>query len=107
IAFAKSKIQAPLPPAMAVERPALQTRLMEALSSRKLVLLAAPAGYGKTTLLAQTLRKLPPDTAMVWMRVEPADDLHRFCACLTAALDPHDVPWRTAPEALAALAEQP
>jgi LuxR family maltose regulon positive regulatory protein len=107
IAFAKSKIQAPLPPATAVLRPSLQSRLQQALEARTLVLLAAPAGYGKTTLLAQALRALPPVVASVWMRVEPTDDLHRFCTCLAAALDAYDVPWRVAPEAMAGLAEHP
>jgi LuxR family maltose regulon positive regulatory protein len=107
VAFARSKIQPPLPPAAAIERPALQRRVEQAIRSRALVLLAAPAGYGKTTLLSQTLRKLGPEMAIAWMRVEPTDDLHRFCTCLAAALDAYDVPWRVAPEAMAALAEDP
>src|SRR4030095_8767155 len=35
---------------------------------------------------------------------EEGDDLHRLLECLVCALEPFDLPWRTAPEALVAAA---
>lgn len=57
----------------------------------RLVLIAAPAGFGKTTLLAQwlaALRERSPSPAVAWLPVEPADrDIGSFLADLTAALN--------------------
>ena len=54
----------------------------------KVVVARGPAGYGKTTLLAQCqarLQALPMRTA--WLTLDRADnDLSRFLRCLTAAL---------------------
>jgi LuxR family transcriptional regulator, maltose regulon positive regulatory protein len=100
--FAHTKIQPPRPRAALIERDALQARLAEALTTRCVVLLSAPAGYGKTTLLAQQVARLPPDVAVAWISADAGDDLHRLLECMIAALEPFDPPWRTAPEALAA-----
>jgi LuxR family transcriptional regulator, maltose regulon positive regulatory protein len=87
---------------MPVERGTLQARLAEALTARRVVLLCAPAGYGKTTLLAQQIALLPPQAAVAWISADRGDDLHRLFECFAAALEPFDPPWRTAPESLAA-----
>jgi LuxR family maltose regulon positive regulatory protein len=45
---------------------------------------------------------LPAGTALAWVSLDEDDDEQRLCACLCAALEPFDLPWRMAPEALAA-----
>ena len=52
-----SKLQMPLPPGSLVHRPRLYQRLNEGLH-KKLILLSAPAGFGKTSL---DLHLAPPD----------------------------------------------
>jgi LuxR family maltose regulon positive regulatory protein len=98
--FARTKIQPPRPRAQFVERGQMQPRLAAALASQRLVLLCAPAGYGKTTALAHELARLPPDHAVAWIAADAGDDLQRLLDCLVTALEPYDPPWRTAPEAL-------
>jgi LuxR family maltose regulon positive regulatory protein len=44
-----------------------------------------------------------PGRALAWVSIdEDDDDDQRLFACLSAALEPFDLPWRIAPEALAA-----
>lgn len=54
-----------------------------------LVVLKAPAGFGKTTLMAQARTAWRnAGTATAWLTLDPADnDSSRFVACITAALD--------------------
>ncbi len=87
-----------------VERQALERSLGQALQQHKLTLLLAPAGYGKTAALTRQIRQLPAGCALAWVSADDDDPLQRFLACLTAALEPFDLPWRVAPEALATLA---
>jgi LuxR family transcriptional regulator, maltose regulon positive regulatory protein len=100
--FARTKIQPPRPRSTFVARAGVQDRLAEALLGRRLVLLCAPAGYGKTTLLAQEIARLPEGSAVAWIAADTGDDLQRLLECMLAALDPFDPPWRIAPEALVA-----
>jgi len=102
--FALAKIQPPQPRAGLVERPELERSLAAALQYGRLTLLLAPAGFGKTAALTRQIRLLPDDCALAWVSADEDDQLQRFLACLTAALEPHDLPWRVAPEALATLA---
>jgi LuxR family maltose regulon positive regulatory protein len=52
-----------------------------------LVLIAAPAGFGKTTLLVQWLQSLGTDTRVAWLSLDPGDaDPRRFLVHLVAAL---------------------
>ncbi len=104
--YARTKIQLPRLRTAFVERGALQVRLAEALRSRRAVLLSAPAGYGKTALLAQEMARLPSDCAAAWVAADAGDDLGRLLECMLAALEPYDPPWRTAPEGLAAAAHR-
>ncbi|CAN5283675.1 hypothetical protein BH11PSE9_BH11PSE9_16190 [soil metagenome] len=101
--IALAKIQPPRPRAGLVARPALERALGAALDHSRLVLLVAPAGYGKTAALTRQIRRLPEGTALAWVSADDDDPLQRFLACLTAALEPHDLPWRVAPDALATL----
>ena len=105
MSFARTKLQPPRPRAGALlERPALQRRLREALLAQRLVLLCAPAGYGKTATLAQQAQSLPDGTALAWIAADEGDELPQLLECLAAALEPWDPPWRVAPEALVAAA---
>src|SRR5262245_45527069 len=70
------------------------------------MLVVAPAGFGKTALVAELLRELPARTARAWVRCDPEDDLGSFTSSLAAALEPYDLPWQVDPNSLAALAEQ-
>ena len=98
--FATTKIQPPRWRRSRVERPALDAAITEALLDCRVVLLQAPAGFGKTSLLSAQLARLPAGTAQAWVSLDADDDPQRLFACLVAALEPHDLPWRTAPEAL-------
>lgn len=108
MSFARTKIQPPRARAgTLLPRPALAARLAQALATQRLVLVSAAAGYGKSSLLTQQIECLPAGTALAWVAADEGDDLSRLLACLVAALEPLDPPWRTAPEALGALAVQP
>ncbi len=103
--FARTKIQRPRARVgTLLPRPALQARLVEALTQRALVLLCATAGYGKTSLLQQALDALPTNTAVAWIGCDEGDSPLQLFACLVAALEPFDLPWRIAPDALIAAA---
>jgi len=100
--FAITKIQPPRSRVHRVERAALSAALTQALVDHRIVLLQAPAGFGKTALLAAQWPRLPAGTALAWVSLDEDDDAQRVFACLAAALEPHDLPWRTDPEALIA-----
>jgi LuxR family maltose regulon positive regulatory protein len=103
--FAATKIQRPQPRGVRIARPRLEAALDEALATRRVVLLQAQAGFGKTSLLAARLAALPVGTAAAWVALDDDDDCARLFACLAAALEPFDLPWRSAPEGLAARLE--
>jgi LuxR family maltose regulon positive regulatory protein len=101
--FARTKIQPPQPRGrVLLARPRVDAPLRAALATQRLVLVSAPAGYGKSALMARQLQDLPAGTALAWVAADAGDDLPRLLECLVAALEPHDLPWRTAPEALIA-----
>ena len=81
-----AKFRRPAVPRHVVSRPALVARLNAGLAAgRPLTLIAAPAGYGKTTLAAQWTTQLPQPAA--WLTLDEADDdPARFFACFVAAL---------------------
>jgi len=61
----------------------LQTGLTE---QRKLTLVAAPAGYGKTSLITSWLNSLPEQTQHIWLSLEKSDsDPARFLSYLVTA----------------------
>lgn len=103
-AFSLTKIRPPRTRASLIERPDLEQRLGEALASRRLTVISAPAGFGKTAALTRQFERLPAGTALAWVAADEGDDLHRFLLCLLAALEPFDLPWRAAPDALVAAA---
>lgn len=100
--FAATKIQPPRQRRSRLPRPALEAALADALTHARVVVLQAPAGYGKTSLLASLTQSAAPGRALAWVSLDEDDDDQRVFACLCAALEPFDLPWRIAPEALAA-----
>ncbi len=107
VSFPVTKIRRPLPRGGLVGRSALERRLAEALGRGGVVLLSAPGGWGKSVALVRALDALPAGTPVGWVGVDEGDDLPRLLACVAAALDPFDLPWRVDPEALAGLAGHP
>ena len=97
--FALTKIQPPRPRSGMVERSGLEQRLGNALDSARLVLLCTPAGFGKTSLLTRVLASRR-DAPLAWVSADEDDDLHRVLDCLCTALEPFDLPWRVAPDAI-------
>ena len=87
---------------MDLPRDALERELRAALTTQRVVLLCAPAGFGKTTVLVSALSSLPADVTTAWVEVDALDDLGRLSACLLGALEPLDLPWRISPESLVA-----
>ena len=98
--FALTKIQPPRLRPGQVERRRLEEALTRALDEARLVLISAPAGFGKTTVLSRQVARLEPGTALAWIGADEDDDLARLAACAVAALEPYDLPWRTSPDAV-------
>jgi LuxR family maltose regulon positive regulatory protein len=68
-----------------IDRPRLLAQL-QAASARELVLISAPAGFGKSTLLADWVRRDP--RAVAWLSLDEGDnDPVRFWRHVAAALD--------------------
>lgn len=106
--FAATKIQPPAPrPGLLIERPGLERRLGQALQGQRLVLVSAAAGFGKTSALARQLQRLPAGTAVAWVSCDEGDAPAQLLACLVAALEPYDPPWRVEPETLIETASRP
>lgn len=83
-----TKFHAPAWRPGSVARLRLVERLQAGLAAgRPLTLIAAPAGYGKTTLAAEWLHALAGRPRVAWLALDEADDdPARFFACLVAAL---------------------
>ena len=80
-----TKFYIPPPPAGQVQRPRLMARLNECLT-RKLALVCAPAGYGKTTLVSEWVSQLQ-NARVGWLSLDEADsDLARFLRYLIAVI---------------------
>ena len=85
--IADSKFEPCSPPIELVER----ERLLETLDlavDRKLALVVAPAGFGKSVLMGQWLRKsAQANFVCAWLTLEPADtDEHQFLSYLVLAI---------------------
>jgi LuxR family maltose regulon positive regulatory protein len=81
-----TKLQVPIVRRRLVRR----AHLVEVLNTglyRKLTLVSAPAGYGKTTLVAEWLSQLPPSVESAWLSLDEGDnDPARFLSYIIAAL---------------------
>jgi len=80
---------------LAVQRPRLIAKLVEGeRAGRKLTLISAPAGFGKTTLLSQWIAattERDPAMRVAWLSLEQSDnDPARFLTYLIAALQQAD-----------------
>lgn len=77
-----------IPPVCSYQVP--RPRLVERLTAgptRKLVLVSAPAGYGKTNLLAEWAAVQQPPPRVAWLSLDEADnDVARFLTYFVAAL---------------------
>ena len=79
-----TKFFAPLPPAHAVSRPLLIKRLHDGVS-RKLTLICASAGFGKSTLISEWANACPYPSA--WLSLDEDDrDPNLFLEYLVASL---------------------
>jgi LuxR family maltose regulon positive regulatory protein len=84
--LAKTKLHAPRLREDLIPRQRLLRALYDALTSYPLTLLSAPAGYGKTTLLAELSSNFP-ELRLAWLSLDEDDnDPARFLAALIAAL---------------------
>lgn len=103
-----TKLHVPKPRQRVVERPRLRALLDHGANAR-LTLLSAPAGFGKTTLLAQWLSEPSPDRpAIAWLSLDGSDDdpalfwPHLVAALRSAVIgaggDLEDVPQATSPD---------
>ncbi len=82
----QTKFRPPLPRSDLIHRPHLLAMLREAMTSHRLTLLSAPAGYGKTTLLAALFHAFP-SFPLTWLSLDEEDnDPTRFLAAVVAAL---------------------
>jgi LuxR family transcriptional regulator, maltose regulon positive regulatory protein len=81
----ETKLFAPAPRAGVVARPRLTDRLSR---DGRLVLVSAPAGFGKTTLLGRWLRGTTAEHAHAWVSLDEGDrDVTSFWTYVVTALD--------------------
>ncbi len=81
-----TKLHIPASPAALVPRPRLTARLDAALAGR-LVLVSAPAGWGKTSLLAEWARGCGDSCRVCWLHLDESDrEPVRFLSYLIAAV---------------------
>lgn len=81
-----TKLQPPVLRADTMERPRLLDALRDAVSTRPVTLVSAPAGYGKTTLLA-SLPRVAPAYRQAWVSLDAEEnDPSRFLSVLIGAL---------------------
>jgi LuxR family maltose regulon positive regulatory protein len=84
--FAATKLYAPKMREGLTKRPRLSERLRRGTQS-KLTLISAPAGFGKTTLLAEWLADSDDKRAVAWLSLDQTDnELTTFWSHLVAAL---------------------
>jgi LuxR family maltose regulon positive regulatory protein len=85
-----TKLRRPALSTKCVHRPQLIQRLRDGLDSgRRVTLVSAPAGFGKTTCISEWVNAL--DLPLAWLSLDPADDdPGRFFTYLIAALQQVD-----------------
>lgn len=102
VSASPTKFRAPRLRRDTVPRDALLARALAPAREARLVLVQAPAGFGKTTLLVQlteALARLHP-VDIVWVALDAEDnDTNRLFAALCGALAPLALPWSLPPAA--------
>ena len=84
--YVETKLHPPLVRSDTIRRPHLEEELCRFVKTLPLTLISAPAGYGKTTLLA-ALPSLLPDYPLAWITLETEDnDPVRFIGLLATTL---------------------
>jgi LuxR family maltose regulon positive regulatory protein len=84
--FLATKLRIPPQHPHSVRRSRLTNALESGIPEHKLILISAPAGYGKTTLLAQWAHS--SHCPIAWVSISPEDnDIERFLRCLLATWD--------------------
>ena len=85
--FIRTKLAAPVHQVRLVSREHLLTRL-DRLLGKRLGLIVAPAGFGKTTILMQwQARQKAAGTAVAWLTLDEGDgDIHQFLSYIVLAL---------------------
>jgi LuxR family maltose regulon positive regulatory protein len=80
------KVTPPRVPRQQLARPRLHAD-HERLSDQPVILVQAPGGYGKTSLLAQWRREhLAQGRVVAWLTAQPMDDVRRFVQALALAV---------------------
>ena len=83
----KTKLHIPPLPSRRVTRQTLLAQL-DKISEKSLTVISAPAGFGKTTLLAEWIRLTLTPLSIAWLSLDTGDnDPYRFLEYLVAALD--------------------
>jgi LuxR family maltose regulon positive regulatory protein len=101
-AVARTKYRVPRPRGDAVARDALLARLRTSVLANPLTAVVAPAGYGKTTLLAQLAASLD-GVPLAWIAVDEDDgDPNRVFASLVRAVEPFGLQFEEDVDALIA-----
>jgi len=86
IPILSTKLHIPPPPRNLVSRQGLTARLDDG-ARGKLILLSAPAGFGKTSLLAEWVNHCREAYQVCWLQLDESDnELIRFLSYLVAAL---------------------
>lgn len=96
-----------------VARPRLLHQLDEGLSAHPLILVSAPAGYGKTTLIARWLRQRraaspAATTRVAWLSIDDSDnDPASFFTYLVAAIQETGIEWQPQDQSLWNVSDSP
>ncbi len=89
IPIISTKLHIPRQPAYLVPREYLVNKL-EAGRQGKLILVSAPAGFGKTSLIAEWAQRCTDECLVSWVHLDQNDnDLNRFLSYIIAALQSH------------------
>jgi len=98
---AVTKFRAPQLRTSIVSRPALLQRLQSLSDQHRVTLVCAPAGFGKSTLLAQ-LADAEDGVESLWLSLDEDDNYpNRLFVSLLGALDKLALKWPVAPQILA------
>lgn len=100
---ALTKFRVPRPRRDVVRRDALLAHLRQLVLDKPVTLICAPAGSGKSTLMAQLATACAAGELAVWVALDDSDnDPARLLATLVQSLLPLDMAWEMDPRALVA-----